>query len=551
MTEPKRIELSKEDTEDLLGRIEKAVDSKDYEVIKGLIETIEFMGEILDKKNVSVKRLLHRLFGFKTEKTDQIFPEDSPSDTTDPVNDDEANAESNEADTAGDDKESKKGHGRNDSSKFTNAKNIDVKHDCYCVGDKCPLCPKGKLFEKQPSIVVRIKGEAPIKAEKYHLQRFRCSSCGATFKADLPQKAGKQRFDAEAVSMLALFKYGYGFPFHRMDTFLNNLGMPLADSTIWDVLKRNFDIFAVIYDQLFHIAAQAGLLYIDDTNTKILDLIGKRREKMEASGVSPPERKGIFTTGIVAKVEDREICLFFSGPKHAGENILELIKKRSEALSKPMVMCDASSRNTPDALAAIIANCIAHARRKFVDVSEGFPAKCKYVLEQFKIVYKNDSFAAENNLSDIQRLQYHKTNSETVMNDLRSWMSDQLKSKKVEPNSSIGASIKYNLNHWDKLTLFLREPGAPLDNNICERGLKKAILNRKNAMFFRSMRGAEVGDMYMSLIHTCELVKVNPFEYLTEVQKNINSIWKEPEKWLPWNYKEALQKTKDLTTSGE
>jgi hypothetical protein len=76
------------------------------------------------------------------------------------------------------------------------------------------------------------------------------------------------------------------------------------------------------------------------------------------------------------------------------------------------------------------------------------------------------------------------------------------------------------LNHWPKLTLFLQQPGAPLDNNIVERALKKAILNRKNALFYRTLNGAGVGDLFMSLIHTCELNGANPFDYLTESQRH-------------------------------
>ncbi len=75
----------------------------------------------------------------------------------------------------------------------------------------------------------------------------------------------------------------------------------------------------------------------------------------------------------------------------------------------------------------------------------------------------------------------------------------------MEPNSGLGKAISYMLRQWPALTLFLREPGAPLDNNLCERALKKAILHRKNSLFYKTLNGAEVGDLYMSLIHTCEL----------------------------------------------
>jgi len=97
------------------------------------------------------------------------------------------------------------------------------------------------------------------------------------------------------------------------------------------------------------------------------------------------------------------------------------------------------------------------------------------------------------------------------------------------------------LNHWEALTLFLRRPGAPLDNNVCERALKKAILHRKNAYFYKTPNGARVGDLFMSLIHTCELNDVNPFDYLTELQKHAHELSSDPDRWMPWNYRNTLQ----------
>jgi transposase len=95
------------------------------------------------------------------------------------------------------------------------------------------------------------------------------------------------------------------------------------------------------------------------------------------------------------------------------------------------------------------------------------------------------------------------------------------------------------LKHWDRLTLFLRQPGAPLDNNVCERALKKAILHRKNALFYKTRNGARVGDLFMSLIYTCQLNQANPFDYLTRLQRQADSVAAHPELWLPWNYRDA------------
>jgi hypothetical protein len=106
----------------------------------------------------------------------------------------------------------------------------------------------------------------------------------------------------------------------------------------------------------------------------------------------------------------------------------------------------------------------------------------------------------------------------------------------VEPNSPLGEAITYMQEHWDKLTLFLRVAGAPLDNNICERTLKKAIMHRKASLFYKTHNGAAVGDTYMSLIYTAELQGVSTFDYLNALQRHASDVREHPERWMPWNF---------------
>jgi hypothetical protein len=250
---------------------------------------------------------------------------------------------------------------------------------------------------------------------------------------------------------------------------------------------------------------------------------------------------GVFTSGIVSKLADHQIALFFTGHKHAGENLLDLLQQRSARLGPPIQMCDALSRNVPEELQTIVANCLAHGRRRFVDVAGSFPQECIHVLEILKDVYGTDATARDRRMSPQERLHFHQAHSGPKMAELEAWMAAQLEQRTVEPNSGLGEAIAYMRKHWKELTLFLRVPAAPLDNNICERALKKAILHRKNAYFYKTRNGARVGDLFMSLIHTCELNGANPFRYLTELQKHARQLAATPADWMPWNYLRTLQ----------
>jgi hypothetical protein len=203
-------------------------------------------------------------------------------------------------------------------------------------------------------------------------------------------------------------------------------------------------------------------------------------------------------------------------------------------------MCDALSRNRSKEFDVLLSHCLPHGRRNFVDVAENFPTECQKVLESLAQVFRNDGQAKQLNLGPEPRLRFHQEHSQPVMEALQAWMKEQMEQKKVEPNSGLGEAIAYMLNHWEPLTLFLRHPGAPLSNNICERALKMAILHRKNSLGYKTQNGARVGDLFMSLIHTCRLNGVNPFDYLTTLQRHASGVKTNPGQWLPWNYNQTI-----------
>lgn len=204
-------------------------------------------------------------------------------------------------------------------------------------------------------------------------------------------------------------------------------------------------------------------------------------------------------------------------------------------------MCDALSRNLPGELKTIVANCIAHGRRKFVDGVNNFPEACRHVLEILSEVYRHDAHCRNQGSSPDDRLAFHQAHSGPRMTGLENWFTEPFETHQVEPNSGLGQALTYLRNHWPKLTLFLRQAGAPLDNNICERALKKAILHRKGSLFYRTPHGAQVGDLFMSLIHTCQLCGANAYDYLTTLQQHFTELSSHPQQWMPWNYRQTLQ----------
>jgi transposase len=431
------------------------------------------------------------------------------------------------------------GHGRNGQEAYWGAQRVTVEHAQLKAGQMCPDCGRGKLYElRKNSPVIWLEARAPVQATVYECQQLRCGGCGKLFSAEAPPPARERKYDASVGAMVAMLRYGNGMPFHRLQHLQCAVGIPLPAAVQWQLVRQKAEVVLPVHRLLVQQAAQGQLMLVDDTPMKILAEMGKQSE--EAAGEQEPgeegRKKGIRTTAIVSSTAQGKIVLYRTGHSQAGDNMDWLLSRRATDLDAPIQMCDALPSNLPAQFQVILANCLCHARRKVVEVAVAFPREVALVLVTFEQLYANEELVRRQTLSAQERLEFHHLHSGFLMEGLRTWMQVQMSTKTVEPNSSLGQAFAYMIKHWEPLTLFLRVPAAPLDNNICEQILKRAILHRKNSLFYKTRRGAQVGDLLMGIITTCIHHKVDPFRYLTEVENHAAEIASDPEAWLPWNY---------------
>jgi len=530
----------------IVEQARSALSEEQHEILKGAVDTLAEVTAELERKGVSIRRLRNLLFGARTEKTAKVLGEEAGSEEG-------ANKEAGGGDAAVEDdgtqaddrsggEKKRKGHGRNGVHAYHGAQRVRVRHDSLCHGDRCPQCQRGNVYVQcDPRSLIRVTGMAPLSAKVYELERFRCGACGEVFTANPPAGVGEEKYDESVPAMVAMLKYGAGVPFYRLEKLQRNMGIPLPAATQWELVRDASVPLAPVHDEMIRQAAQGELVQNDDTTMKILELIADRPDDPVSDPVSD-QRKGVYTTGILSKVGEHRIALFFTGLHHAGENLERVLSERASTLGPPIQMSDGLSHNTAGDFETIEANCIAHARRYFVDVAPNFPAECRVVLETLREVYRTDARARREKMSDNERLRLHQAESGPRMDQLQKWLDEQIADKKVEPNSGLGEAIQYMQKHWEKLTRFLVVAGAPLDNNLVEQALKRAILHRKNALFYKTQNGAAVGDRFMSMIHTAELAGVNPFDYLVELLRHAKHVAEDPSQWMPWNYRETLRR---------
>jgi transposase len=521
--------------ENLIEQIRKTnLEPGAKEKIERLLRTVLTLVEILQRKNTSIKKLRQMIFGKRTERHQKKKAEgqekegkseNSGDDRPKASGDQEASAEGLAIES--EEKQKRKGHGHRAASAYSSARIVKCQHESLKVGDDCPASCGGHLYDlNEPTALIQFTGQPLIVATKYEREALRCAKCLQRYVAPLPEGVVNERYDATCDATIALMRYGGGLPWHRQAGLQAMAGAPLGEATMWERCEATADAAMGIFLSLMRLAAGGEVMHTDDTWVRILSCL---KEDKEEKG------RATNTSGIVVKAGGRKIALYLSGRRHAGENLAELLTKREKGLAPPIQMSDALAANTSVEKNVISAYCLAHARRKVFELKDDYPAECAVVLDAVSKVYGYEAEAA--GMNDERRLAYHQEKGGPVMKELKRWIEAQFSDRQVEPNSNLGKALQYWLSHWRELTVWLREPGTPLDNNESERALKQFILMRKNSMFFKTEHGAAVGDVLASLIRTCRLNGVNAWDYLVTIVRNKKDARSNPHLYLPWNYK--------------
>ena len=502
--------------ENLIERVRhNQLAEQDYRLLERLLRLLLNLAHIMEQKNASLARLKRILFGPKSGPP--------PSSATGSGIADKV--------TVVEQKPKPAGHGRMGASAYPGAKRIRCTDPARQAGDRCAC--GGKLYDTNtPAVFLRFTGQPLVGATHYEQPVLRCSACQNRFTAPLPDGVPAEKYDATADVAIVMAKYAAGLPFYRLARMQQAYGIPLPESVQWDRSEQVANALLPVYLFLRWLAAQAEVLIGDDTRVQILACEPDNRQRALAG-----ERHGLHTTGMVAQNQERAkhtVILYTSGRQHSGENLGELLQQRATELAPPLQVGDALAANWSHSVPVIAVKCLVHARRQFTEIEEWFPEQCGYVRQTLAAVYRYE--AETKQMTPEERLAHHQLYSAPVMEQLHAWMEEELQQKRAEPNSALGKAFAYLQRHWQGLTQFLRQLGAPLDSNAVEQALKRVVLHRKNALFFRTEHGAAVGDILMSVIETCRANSVRAWDYLVDVVRNASAVRDNPAGWLPWTY---------------
>jgi transposase len=285
---PERIEVSTEEIEQFLERAKPALEPGDFALLEKIIQSFVYILRLVGEQGITIQRLRRLFGGFKTEKLEKIFPELADAkDAGEAAGTAAAEASEGGGEDKGGapakDKGKSKGHGRNGAEEYKGAEQVHIPHPSLKPGNPCPEAGcKGKVYEFEPLVIVRVVGQAPLGATVYTVEQLRCNLCLKVFSACSPEELGPEKYDESAASMIAVLTYGTGVPFYRLEGLQKNLGIPVPDATQWDVVHRAAKLVAPAFEELIRQAAQGDVLHNDDTPMKILEYMEKKKRRSDA-----------------------------------------------------------------------------------------------------------------------------------------------------------------------------------------------------------------------------------------------------------------------------
>jgi len=236
-----------------LERVRAVVEPVIPDDFRRIAELTLLLGE-LQRGAADPVKLRHLLFGPKTERTGRVCPDSG-------------------APAAVKRKHKRKGHGRNGAKDFTGANWTDVPHNELRAGCSCPDCRRGTLRPmRDPATVLLLEGSPPITAQGFRLERLRCDACGKVYTAAAPPEAGVEKYAPSVGVTIAFLRYGAGLPHYRLARLQHDLGVPLPESTQWELLEPLAEAASPVFAAMISLAANAAVLHHDDTRMRILDL---------------------------------------------------------------------------------------------------------------------------------------------------------------------------------------------------------------------------------------------------------------------------------------
>jgi len=300
------------------------------------------------------------------------------------------------------------------------------------------------------------------------------------------------------LAQVIIDKYVDHLPLYRQEQRFSRVGITLAPSTLCNWKSSVCNLITPLYDALVKEVLQTNYLHVDETPIKVLD--------QDKAGTT---HRGYFW---VYHNSHQKIVIFDYRKGRDGEGPSEILKNFIGHLQADGYQV---YEDFDDSSGIMLLHCMAHARRKFSEALDNDKARSEYVLQHMQQLYAIEQQARDKKMSFDEIYELRQQQAIPILEHLGKWMKESY--VQVTPKSSIGKALAYSIERWKKLCIYTTNGMLCIDNNPVENSIRPIAIGRKNYLFAGSHDAAQESAMIYSLLGTCKLHKINPWEWLKDI----------------------------------
>jgi transposase len=397
---------------------------------------------------------------------------------------------------------------------------VEADKQCDCCGHA--LHQMGEDKNEQLEFI-----PASIKVIEHIRPKYSCRHCEQQgTRVDIkiapvpPAPIPKSIATASLLSQIITSKYQYALPLYRQEQMFKQYGIELSRKTMADWMIRCSELLVPIYQRLKAIQLQQNVMNADETPLTVIHE-DKNRCYM-----------WVYCTGTDSP----------SGGRDSLANIVLYDYQASRSGSCPArYLAGYRGYLQVDGYAgygqteAILAGCMAHARRKFIEAQKiqikGKTGKADWAINHIRKLYRIESDIKDLTATEKQKERQQK--SRPLLDQFKAWLDKSV--NQVPPKSAVGMAIAYSLGQWEKLARYLENGHLQIDNNRAERAIKPFVIGRKNWLFANTASGANASAVLYSLIETAKANGLTPFDYLKLLMEELPKNPIDIDRLLPWN----------------
>ncbi|MDY0140245.1 MAG: IS66 family transposase [Candidatus Izemoplasmatales bacterium] len=414
------------------------------------------------------------------------------------------------------------------TSRTENLSHLETEVTEYTLPEDKLLCPKCNTPLKKITVETRETIKLYKKVIR-HLEKravYACPKCDLFVKADMPKLPIEGSLaDASTLSQVIVDKFANHLPLYRQSQDFERIGLSLSRQNLSNWILKSSDLLDIVYQKMKNELLSKDILHADETTVQVLKESGKAAKSKSYMW--------LYQTGRY----DTPIVIYDYHPSRSGKIPQAFLKDFSGYLH----VDGYSGYNHMDNVTLV--GCLAHVKRYFNDayklIENTEDAKQSNTAKG--LAYCNKLFSLEKESKTLElkdRYIFKQEKIKPMFDEFLTWLNQA--SINALPQSKYGKAITYALNQMPNLMHYLDRAELDIDNNRAERSIKPFVTGRKNWLFNHSIDGAEASARLYSIVQTCMLNNVNPYNYLSDTLTKLANMTinqdTDIESLLPWKY---------------